>query len=295
MMIREPAVAGTFYPDSTGDCRRTIEASFRKRVATPAIDGRIVGGLVPHAGWVCSGRVAASVISAIADQRSCTVFVVFGAVHRMQGPLGALFPGGRWNSPTGPITIDDRLAERVLSHTNLIAEDPYAHESEHSIEVQVPLIQHLFPDARLLPIMVPPSPHAVEIGEAVARTLTAYRYDAVVLASSDLTHYGKRYGFIPQGTGRNGLGWAKEVNDRRLIDLLLNLDAHAVIPEATQHRNACGSGAIAAAVAAAKVLGAERAVLLDHTTSAETVGPDPENNAVGYAGMVYTAPLGIDD
>ena len=288
MMIREPVVAGTFYPDSAEDCLRTIEECFMRRSSACAVDGRIVGGLVPHAGWLCSGKVTAAVISAISSQRSPNVFVIFGAAHRAQGSLAALYPSGKWNSPAGPIAVDDRLAERVLGYTNLISDDPYAHEAEHSIEVQIPFIRHSFPDAKILPLVIPPSEHASEIGEAVARTLVSYKYDAVVLASSDLTHYGKRYGFTPCGTGRDGVNWSKTVNDRRMIDLLVGLEADAVIPEAATHHNACGSGAIAAAISASKFLGADRGVLLDHTNSAETVGRDSENNAVGYAGMVFT-------
>ncbi len=289
-MIREPAVVGMFYPGAPDQCRRTMDVCFEARAKAPDITGTIVGGVVPHAGWVCSGRVTASVFAAIADQRAPATVVIFGAVHRMGGKHGAIFPSGRWDFPTGPVTVDDRLAQRVMGHTNLIVDDPYAHEPEHSIEVQVPFIQRLFPEARLLPIMVSPTARAPEIGQAVGRTLAAYRYDAVVIASSDLTHYGNRYAFTPNGVGTEGLDWAKNVNDRRIIDLMVALDADGVVPEATRHHNACGAGAIAAAVAAAKVLGADRGILLDHTTSNETVGPDPDNNAVGYAGMVFTAP-----
>ncbi len=290
MMIREPAVAGTFFPSAAEECRRALIASFEASVTPPVIDGRIVAGLVPHAGWVCSGKVTAAVVTAISRQRSPATFVVLGAVHRLKGPQAAVFAGGRWELPGGSIEIDERLAERVMGYTNLIVDDAYAHEAEHSIEVQVPFIQHVFPEAKLLPIMVPPTAHATEVGQAVARTLQAYDYDAVVLASSDLTHYGRRYAFAPHGEGVEGVEWAKNVNDRRLIDLLLKLDADAVVPEAAKHRNACGAGAIAAAMSAAQSLGADTGVLLDHTTSYETVGPDPGNNAVGYAGVVFTAP-----
>lgn len=289
MMIRQPAVADTFYPGASVECRRSLDACFEARSQPPAIDGKIIGGLVPHAGWVCSGRVTAAVVSAISEQRSPGTFVIFGAVHRGHSAKAAIFPQGRWDAPAGPIAIDASLAERLMDHTNLIEDDPGAHQPEHSIEVQVPFIQRLFPDAKLLPIMVPPSLQASEIGRAVGRTLESCGSDTVVLASSDLTHYGRRYGFTPKGTGADGLDWAKDVNDRRFIDLVLDLDADAVVPEAARHRNACGSGAVAALIAAAKILGADGGVLLDHTTSAETVGPDPGNNAVGYAGILLTA------
>ncbi len=294
MMIRESAVAGSFYPAGETACRNALDACFADRVPTPRIPGRIIAGVVPHAGWSCSGRVAAAVFEILADQSPRTprfdVVVIFGAVHRPKGHQAALFSSGRWNLPTGPTTIDDRLAQRVLGHTNLIVDDPYAHESEHSIEVQIPFLQRLLPEAKILPIMVPSSHRATEIGDAVARTVSAYGYNAAIVASSDLTHYGENYGFTPKGNSDDGLAWAKNVNDRRLIDRILELDADAIVPEALQHKNACGAGAIAAAISAAKTLGADHATLLDHTTSREIIGDAAGPNAVGYAGIVITAP-----
>lgn len=290
MMIREPTVAGSFYPAATEACRASLDECLAARRPVPAVEGRIVGGVVPHAGWMCSGRVAGAVFSAIAEQGPPDTIVLFGAVHHAQCVTVAAFTDGRWRSPLGYIDIDKRLAERLLGQTNLIVADPYAHEAEHSIEVQVPFIQHLFPDAKFLPIMVPPGDRAPEVGLAVARTIEAYGYKAVVVASSDLTHYGERYGFTPMGPGEKGLAWAKEVNDRRQIDRMLALDAEAVVPEARRHRNACGSGAIAAAIAASEALGGRSGVLLDHTTSREVIGPEAGDDAVGYAGVVFVAP-----
>ena len=289
-MIREPAVCGTFYPNSQQECRNTLEGCFAEHPTSSSVEGRIVGGIVPHAGWMCSGKVTAAVFAAIAVQRSPETFIVFGAVHRVRGRQAALFGGGRWETPLGPISIDGRLAERVASQTNLVIDDPYAHEPEHSIEVQVPFIQLKFPDAKLLPIMVPPGGDAPEVGRAVARTIQAYRYDAVVVGSSDLTHYGPRYGFTPEGGGPQGLEWAKNVNDRRVIEAMLSLDADGIVPETAEHRNACGGGAIAAAIAASSVLGADRGVLLEHTTSREVLGPSSGDDAVGYAGIVFAEP-----
>jgi AmmeMemoRadiSam system protein B len=288
MMVREPAVAGMFYPAAPNDCSQAVEACFAASHAGASVNGRIVGGVVPHAGWACSGMVAASVFSAIASQISPATVVLFGAVHRPLRSPGAIFPSGRWDTPLGQVHINERLAERVMGHTNLIADDPYAHEAEHSIEVQLPFIQRLWPDAAILPLMVPPSKTSAEIGEAVGRTLTTYNYDAVVIASSDLTHYGDRYGFTPEGDTHEGPDWAKNTNDRRVIDMMLSLDAEAIVPETQANRNACGGGAIAAAIAAARTLGADAGTLLQHTTSRETLGADLDNNAVGYAAVVFT-------
>ncbi|NOS99941.1 MAG: AmmeMemoRadiSam system protein B [Phycisphaerales bacterium] len=288
MMVREPVVAGSFYPADEHDCRGSLDRCF-DGVSAAVVDGRIVGGVLPHAGWMCSGRIVARVFATIAAQRSPRTVVLLGAVHRVKGWEGAIFANGRWDTPLGSIDIDQRLADRILSHTNAIVDDPYAHEPEHSIEVEVPFVQRTWPEAKLLPIMVPPSERAAEIGDAVGRTLASYGYDAVVLASSDLTHYGERYRFTPEGRDERGLDWAKSVNDRRVIDLMLAMDAKQIVPETTARRNACGGGAIAATIAACSAMGADRAVLVEHATSRETMGMMREMNAVGYAGLVFAA------
>jgi len=290
MIVREPAVAGSFYSASPQRCRKEVEQCIPKELDVSALPEVIFGGIVPHAGWTFSGPVAGQVFAAIAARRQPATFVVFGAVHRRMGSTAAIFSSGVWETPLGAIETDQRLAERIMSASSLIDDDPYAHEMEHSIEVQVPFIQHLFPNARLVAIMVQPVPEAVEVGRAVASTIKAYDADAVVVGSTDLTHYGPRYGFAPKGVGEAGVRWAKEVNDRRILDLILAMDAEAIVPEAAEHMNACGAGAAAATVAACRELGATRGYLLSHVSSYEVarrLWGESSTDAVGYAAVVF--------
>jgi AmmeMemoRadiSam system protein B len=226
----------------------------------------------------------------LAAAKQPEVMVLFGGVHRYRGREAALFGTGRWETPLGPVEIDARLAERILGHTNLIVDDPYAHEDEHSLEVQMPFIRHLFPAAKVVPLMVPVNNRAHEVGEAVGRTLSAYDYDALVVGTTDLTHYGPGYGFAPEGVGADGNSWAKEINDRRFIELVCQMKATELVAEATVHKNACNAGATAATVAAVQALGATQGVLLEHTTSSEVLagklGGD-SHDSVGYAGIIF--------
>ena len=289
MMIREPARAGSFYPGSPDKCR----ADARRLVV--AVDpgrlppGELLGGIVPHAGWVFSGAVAGKVLATLAASGGAPTVVIFGAMHQRRGGQACMFGSGAWETPAGRIEIDQRLAERVQGHTSLIVNDPYAHEQEHSIEVQVPLLQQVMPDCKLLPILVPPVDTAAEVGRAVAGTVEAYGSEAIFVGSTDLTHYGPTYGMTSHGAGPEGFAWAKQVNDRRMIDLILGLDAEGVVPEAAEHHNACGAGAVAATLAAVKRLGATEAVLLEHTSSAEVMPSPHTEDAVGYAGIVFAA------
>jgi AmmeMemoRadiSam system protein B len=290
MIVREPIVAGRFYAAEADRCRIAAEnlLSAGKRPSL-GVD-QIYGGLVPHAGWACSGAVAASVFEAIRSVRSPQTVVLFGGVHRYRGQEAALFASGMWETPLGPLEIDARLAERILGHTSLIVDDAYAHEDEHSLEVQTPFVRLLFPNAKIVPIMVPPRGIADEVGEAVARTISAYNYDAVVVGTTDLTHYGPHYGFVPQGVGEKANRWAKEVNDRRFIDIVCAMRSESVVSEALQYKNACSSGAVAATMAACAKLGATKGVLLQHTASSEVLAEQSSQmmeDSVGYAGIVF--------
>ncbi len=292
MLIREPVVAGQFYPAGTDACRTELLSMLAEEGPAsddPSVEGRVVAGLVPHAGWVCSGAIAARVLRLLAERQPKTI-VLFGGVHRFTGKKGAMFCSGRWETPLGPVEVDDRLAERILGHTNAIVDDPHAHVDEHSLEVQMPLIRHLFPGVKVVPISVPLVPKAQDIGDAVGRTLTAYDYDALIVGTTDLTHYGPRYGFAPRGVGEAGVLWAKDENDRRFVDMVCRMKAAGLVAEAAERRNACNAGAAAATIAAAAVLGATEGVLLEQTTSSEVLmgkGAGTPEDSVGYAGVVF--------
>ncbi len=293
MRVRTPSVAGQFYPSEREGCR----AEARQMLASSVpprnpVAGRVVGGMVPHAGWICSGAVAGHVVSMLAqhDPAPETV-VIFGAVHRRSPHAAMVDVREAWESPLASMPIDEEMAEHVLKECGDIMEDSNAHDPEHSIEVQVPLVQAALPDARLLPIMVMPSRIAPEIGRCVAQCAQTLHRKVAFLGSSDLTHYGPRYGFTPQGAGEAGLRWAKEVNDRRFLERVLDLDAEGVLREAAAHHNACGSGAVAATIEACRVYGADRAELLEHTTSSEVLAEryGRMDDAVGYAGVIFLA------
>ena len=290
MIVREPIVAGQFYPARPGECRAQLSKILSHEPESAIGNRRLIGGLVPHAGWTYSGSIAGRVFRSLAASGAPDVVIIFGGVHRYRGREAALFAEGRWETPLGPVEVDGRLAERILGHTNLIADDPYAHELEHSIEVQMPFVKRIFPDARMVPIMVPARETAAEVGLSVARTLRTYGYNARVVGTTDLTHYGPHYGMVDHGVGAKGNTWAKAVNDQRFIDVVSRMQAVDVVPEALEHKNACSSGAVAAAVAAAVELGASEALLLEHTSSSEVNVGETEttpSDSVGYAGMVF--------
>lgn len=157
--------------------------------------------------------------------------------------------------------------------------------------MQIPFIQFLFPDAKILPIIVPPIIQAVTLGEEIAEIIKKQTSKKIIcIGSTDLTHYGPHYGFEPMGTGHEALSWATTVNDRRFIDLALKLEPEKMLTEAAENFNACGPGAAAATVAAAKTLNKTSAKLLAQTNSNEIIKTKmsaASSDSVGYAAIVF--------
>jgi AmmeMemoRadiSam system protein B len=285
-MRREPVVAGMFYPAQRERCEAEVACLLHQaRKAAP--EGRFFAGLVPHAGWTYSGPTAAKTFAALAQSGAPATLVLFGAVHSWGVNRASLFPRGSWGTPLGDLEVDQPLAEEILRQANQeISDNPGAHLEEHSIEVQLPFVKHLFPEARIVPLMVPPVRHPAGVGEIVARAVQPRREEVFLLGSTDLTHYGPRYGFAPRGTGPAALAWAKE-NDRKLLDAVVQLRAEEVVGLAASDYSACGAGAVAATVAAARALGATRGVLVEHTTSYDAQPMGSPSDFVGYAAVVF--------
>lgn len=283
-MIREPVRAGSFYPAAARDCETMIKTCLDAWEPVPDFFPKV--GIVPHAGWVFSGPTAAAVYKAFLNRKPDT-FIILGAVHvhGVSGPV--LYPDGAWRTPLGEMEIDADLNRLILEKLP-VAMDTAAHEYEHSIEVQIPFLQYLFPESRLMAVALPPLDHVHEFGTALAEILKKEEKDIAVLASTDMTHYGAmNFGFAPKGSGQAALDWVKNENDKRLIDLILNLEASEIVQEAENSRSACGAGAIAAAVAFAKATGLKEGRLLDYTTSYDVMPDGPPSDFVGYAGIVF--------
>lgn len=290
MSVRMAVVAGRFYESNPNACRDHVKQMLAQARVEGELPERIIAGVVPHAGWTFSGAVAGMVFKSMQNQRVDT-FVIFGAVHAVRGREALLYDTGGWGSPLGTIEVDEQLAEAILAEgSELIKADCKSHSQEHSIEVQIPFIQYLFEEAKIVPIMAPPSGQSHQIGEAVARVIEKSGKQVVCIGSTDLTHYGPSYLFTPMGTGEEGVRWAKEQNDKFFLDLALSMQADKLVESANSYGSACGAGAVAATAAAARQLGAKKGYLLAHTTSAEVMAErygQGSTDSVGYAAIVF--------
>ena len=209
-------------------------------------------------------------------------------MHRAASRKPVLFGEGTWETPLGPVRASGAVADELAraSETPVLC-DPQLHDGEHSIEVQIPFIKHLFPDADIVPVLVPPGDSAVPFGRAVGAVIASAAGRVAAVASTDLTHYGFQYGFAPKGEGEAALQWVRDVNDKRFIDCALSLDGDKLIEDSIQYRNACGAGAAAAVVTAARAAGATGGALLEYTTSHDIMPRGRPSLFVGYAGLVF--------
>ena len=291
MQTRKSIVAGQFYPGQHDACIDEINDFIDSIVSSELLPEGIVAGIVPHAGWTFSGSLAAMVFSAIRQQHEKVhTFIIFGAAHSYFGGVPAVYDRGFWETPLGQAPVDEELADEVIE-AGPGRSDRSAHQSEHSIEVQVPFIQYLFAGAKILPILVPPTQEAITLGENVGEIISRNKEKKIVcIGSTDLTHYGPRYGFTPMGVNSKALRWADSVNDKKFIDAALKLEPKALLATAAENCNACGPGASAATIAAAKKLGSKQGLLLAHTNSNEIMRSKmgtSSADSVGYAAIVF--------
>lgn len=290
MNIRKPAVAGQFYGGTQAECLAEIDECMPVRDLKMELPDPIAAAVVPHAGWVFSGELAAMAFKAIKQvNREVDTFVIFGAAHRYFDGGAVVDNSDAWQTPLGQVEIDAELAAQIVAKGAVADAD--AHHSEHSIEVQVPFIQHLFPNAKIVPIIVPVADFDHTFGARVGQLIGEQTDRKIVcIASTDLTHYGPRYGFCPEGAGPAALKWAREVNDMEFIDLALRMEAGRLLESAMDKGNACGPAAVATVVAAAKAMGRICGVLLGHNTSNDimkTKFNQSSEESVGYAAIVF--------
>lgn len=283
-MVREPDFAGSWYPATERECRRSF-AEFDAKAGMRSGLTPLHGGIVPHAGWIFSGRLAYHVIRELAAAGPIETILLFGGHLRPSSPVTLLASGELW-TPLGNLAVDEELAGRLATRRELgiRVEDPEHHAPDNTTELQLPILKQLMPDARILMMTVPPRASTLELADAVIEVGRSLGRKMVAIGSTDLTHYGPNYGWEPAGRGAKAIAWVRDENDRRFIERALALDAAGAIDEGLASSNACCPGAAAAALRCAAALGATSATLLAYAQSADL---HPGDSFVGYAGIVF--------
>lgn len=282
MFQRPMHFAGSWYPGSREACLQEIETYWAEAPHAPAHDARI--GVVPHAGWMFSGRLAAEGFQALADEPDVDLVVVLGGHLHADDPVAAMTQG-EWHTPFGSFFIHRECDSLFRGLEPLVFETERRAVPDNSVEVQLPFAKYKYPRAELLPVRVPPAPVAMELGRRLADYVRRSGLDAVVVASTDLTHYGPQYGFEPMGRGIGALNWVREENDPALIRAIEAGDGREILEVARRRRAACSIGAVVAANEVARDQGL-RFRRLAYGTSADVAG-DAADHFVGYLAGVY--------
>ena len=286
-MAHRPALlAGRWYPGSAAACQQF----FRQvdPLGEEVIPADAVAAIVPHAGWVYSGAVAYEALLALKGHRADPdLIVVFGGHLGRRHPPRLMVEGG-WDTPFGATETPTELAQDVGMALSCDLESADDYFDDNAVEVQMPMIKHLWPDAPVLTLGVPPTDAAPNAGREVIGLAKERGFERIiVVGSTDMTHYGPNYDFVPHGRGQAGLTWVKTENDPELIGHMQRMDAAKVIWSAARNHNACCAGAIAASLTAARQLGAARGTSTRYTTSwdVRSEGAEP-SSFVGYLGML---------
>lgn len=271
-MNRQPAVAGQFYAGSERALIEQIEAAFEHRMGpgtVPAVDssGELPTAVVsPHAGYPYSGPIAAHGFARLARGGRPEAVVLVGPNHGRGGAPLAISGADGWQTPLGEVPIHDGIRSSLASAPGFEV-DERTHAGEHSLEVQVPLLQFLFDDLPIVPVLM-----SRQDEERIERTVSGLtdslgdERDIVLLASTDLTHY------EPQMR-------AKEA-DSVIREAIEDLDAAAIMEAARSGHTMCGAGPTAAVLRASRELGAREGTVLAYGTSGDTAGST--DSVVGY-------------
>ena len=280
MRVRQRMLPAGWYPGSQSGCISEINSFIAGAKLLPG-GTMVYGGMMPHAGWYFSGKLAARVFYLNAQVTQPQVVCIFGG-HLGGNSPPLLVTEEAWETPLGEVPLATDFYQPLQARLTMKPESP----GDNTIEVNLPFIKHFFPKSRVLAIRSPQSDTALKLGTAVAEVSQELGKTILFFGSADLTHYGPNYGWAPKGYGAPAVKWVKEVNDKRFMDAVLKLDALGAVSAANQDQSSCSAGAPAAAIAAAQKLGANKAIFVDYYTSFDIM---PGDSFVGYGGAVWAA------
>jgi len=281
MNRRKRALPRGWYPFDGKDCKGEIESYLEGWTPSKLPSSKGLGGIVPHAGWYFSGKLAARVFHALKLKSKTEVVVLYGG-HLSTEDLPRIVIEEACETPFGDIEIHEGFVKNLMGRMDIKKESPIS--GDNTIEIQLAMVKYFFPEAKLVAIRSPLSLKAETLGKEVAAIAKKEGISILAIGSTDLTHYGPNYGFLSKGVGPASVEWVKKENDKGFIDRALRMDAEGLLKHAMENDSACSAGAALSAMATCKALGAEKGILLDYYTSYDIM---PDDSFVGYAGIIY--------
>lgn len=268
--IRKAVFAGRFYPADKDELKKEIEGLVDKI----AKKENVIGCVLPHAGYVYSGKVAAQTLSGIEIKDK---LIILGPNHTGNGKPLSLMAEGAWQTPLGIVNIDSELARALLDSSKHLQEDSGAHLQEHSIEVELPFLQYFKDNFEIVPITCMESRIGIlkETGQEIAAGLKKSQQEnsVLIIASSDMTHYESQQ--IAEKKDREAIKAILELDEDKLMQKIKSMDI-----------SMCGYAPVIVMLAAVKALGAKTAKLIKYQTSGDITNDRSE--VVGYAGITIS-------
>ncbi len=270
--IREPAVSGMFYPGNAAALRGDIDGYLEKAVFKP-IGGHVVGIVSPHAGYMYSGPVAAYAFKAIKDMEYDTA-VVIAPSHKKYFEGAAIIEEGGYKTPLGVVEIDSEAAGRILSRSTIVKSNVDVHIGEHSLEVQIPFLQTVLKEVRLVPLIMGSQdfPSCETLAADIFETLKDSGKKVLIIGSTDLSHY---YSYAH----------AAEL-DGVVVKRLDDFDIKGLVSDLGKEKcEACGAGPMITTMMLSRKLGAERSKVLKYSNSGDISGD--KSAVVGYVSAAF--------
>lgn len=287
-MTRKPIVAGMFYEKEKEKLKEQILNSFNSKFGPGSLpaereDKKIIGIIAPHAGYKISGPGQAWSYKELGESETADTYIILGTAHSGFEESAVLLED--FETPFGKITVDQDFAKRLIAE-GAIKENKEAHEQEHSIEVQLPFLQFVkenqIKNIKIVPIVVGAEADHEKLGKAIAKVIKQTEKKVILICSSDFTHYGVSYGYLPfkenikenlRKLDQKAISWIEKFDAWSFLDYIKEKEA-----------TICGKDAIAAFIIACKELNATEVEMINYYSSGEVTGD--WTNVVSYCSMI---------
>jgi AmmeMemoRadiSam system protein B len=278
LAVRRPAVAGAFYAANLSSLKQQIIDSFTHKLGPGRLPGdkvesNITAIVAPHAGYVYSGPSAAHAYLRLAEQEKPDTVVVIGPNHTGRGTPVSIMGDGFWETPLGRVELDSTVAEEIIQGSNIARLDDTAFIREHSVEVQVPFLQFIYSEFKLVPICMgyQDLETSIDLGRAIHETVKGR--NAIIVASSDLNHMESKD--------------VSNKKDKYVLDAIDAMDEVQLQDSVKREQiTTCGYGPVSATLVASKLGGAKSSEIISYYTSGDIIGDDRQ--VVGYASAIIS-------
>ena len=270
-------VQNGWYARDPDSVKKNIESLIDSRIKSTK--EKPVVAISPHAGWFYCGKLIVNSIRILSEKNSNikNIFIFGGHLPKESEPILEVFSVA--DTPLGGLNNNQGIIDFLSKYDSL---NKKLYFNDNTIEIILPVIKYFFSNANITALYVPPNISIIPMIEDIVKN---FGDDSIFIGSSDLTHYGPRYNFIQKNfTTPDSVKWVKNSNDKGYIDLILDMKEKESLEYANKNMSACSSGAVLAAIVAAKTKGIKNGELLGYYTSYDI---RQDENFVGYCGVLY--------